>query len=443
MTRSRSNVVPFERPAAYWAVRARKHYSPRKLPDAARLMRKALEKSGDAGLALELSEIYAGMECYTAAERCMLRAAARQGLTGRLCYLIGWCALSRGEEELAERALDQSLRLDPDGIYSERAQDILEYYSWQWESPRPHCARGEELCRLSVRAVGTERAVALARKAWIKGRSPRTALWLGTLLPPGEARPYLRLAAQRLPDEMRPHLHLASASAALGDLPDVRRQLQLARRACRTLTDAELFCAAAWDMDRPRAALELVNDKLERSPASVDYLRLKYLTLRRIPGEEEQARRTLETLLEIDPDDGDGLYYRRHPEELGLNAQRTLMLSVLGSLVYCLPDRLKMGPLNRMLHLFTVSLAGDAEPEEVYRLLPEAWKKLTAAEKYSADEYRTPQITVALAVYVLLRLGRKEPAERLFAVSRGKKRMLRLLKRLSGGEADRTPRVER
>ena len=56
MTGSRSNVVPFERPAAYWAVRARKHYSPRKLPDAARLMRKALEKSGDPGLALELSE---------------------------------------------------------------------------------------------------------------------------------------------------------------------------------------------------------------------------------------------------------------------------------------------------------------------------------------------------------------------------------------------------
>ena len=37
-------VVPFERPAAYWAVKARRHYTPAQLPDAARLMRKALEK---------------------------------------------------------------------------------------------------------------------------------------------------------------------------------------------------------------------------------------------------------------------------------------------------------------------------------------------------------------------------------------------------------------
>ena len=55
MTRARTNIVPFERPAAYWAVNARTHYSPAQLPDAARMMRKALEKSGDTGLALELA----------------------------------------------------------------------------------------------------------------------------------------------------------------------------------------------------------------------------------------------------------------------------------------------------------------------------------------------------------------------------------------------------
>ena len=58
MTRARTNIVPFERPAAYWAVKARKrYYNSSELPDAARMMRKALEKSGDMGLALELAEI--------------------------------------------------------------------------------------------------------------------------------------------------------------------------------------------------------------------------------------------------------------------------------------------------------------------------------------------------------------------------------------------------
>ena len=430
MTGSRSNVVPFERPAAYWAVRARKHYSPRKLPDAARLMRKALEKSGDPGLALELSEIYSGMECYTAAERCLLRSAVRQGLTGSLCFAIGCCALSRGDEDLAEQALDQSLRLEPDGVFSERAQDILEYYPWQWISPRPHCARGEELCRRSFRAAGTPEALELARKAWQRGHSPRAALWLGMLLPPREGKKYLFRAAEQLPDELRPHLYLAGACAQTKDGPNARRQMQLARRFCRTITDAELFCTVAWEMGRPQIALSLVNEKLSHSPASVDYLRLKYLTLLRLPGEESQAGRTLETLLEIDPDDGDGLYYRRHPEEKNMNSVRPVLLSVLGGMVYALPERLQYGRLNRLLHLMTVSLNGMAETEDIYRLAPPLYARLTEAEKYSADAYRTAQITVPLTMAVLLRLGKGEEAYRLYASAPGKKRIMRLLKRL-------------
>ena len=76
MNQGKKTVVPFERPAAYWAVRARRHYHPEQLPDAARFMRKALEKSGDTGLALELAQIYSAMGCYTAAERCLLRLRA-------------------------------------------------------------------------------------------------------------------------------------------------------------------------------------------------------------------------------------------------------------------------------------------------------------------------------------------------------------------------------
>ena len=40
-------VVPFERPAAYWLFRARRHDTPEKKPAAAKMLRKALETTGD------------------------------------------------------------------------------------------------------------------------------------------------------------------------------------------------------------------------------------------------------------------------------------------------------------------------------------------------------------------------------------------------------------
>ena len=35
--REQGNVVSFERPASYWAAKARRHYTPDRLPEAARL----------------------------------------------------------------------------------------------------------------------------------------------------------------------------------------------------------------------------------------------------------------------------------------------------------------------------------------------------------------------------------------------------------------------
>ena len=40
-----TKVVPFERPAAYWRAHARRHDTPDKRPAAAKMLRKALEKT--------------------------------------------------------------------------------------------------------------------------------------------------------------------------------------------------------------------------------------------------------------------------------------------------------------------------------------------------------------------------------------------------------------
>ena len=438
MTRAGRTVVPFERPAAYWATRARQHYarrgqSPARMPDAARLMRKALEKSGDPAMALELARIYMGMGCFTAAERYLIRASARGGLTGGVCFSIGCCALNRGDEDLADDALEMSLRLDPDGPDAESAQELLEMRTYFPPQAAPRSARGQTLCRFSRRAFAAgnqAEALRLAKRAWEKAPLPQTALWLGTLLPLSEALPYFAFAARHMPGEQEPRLLLALSCHQVGFQADARRHLLLAKAMCRGVSQAEAYCAAAWEMDQPEAALALAAESLEKYPASVDYLRLKYLSLRRM-GEEAQARRALETLLEIDPDDAAGLWYRRHPEDIRPYGGRRVLLSALGHQVRTVPRRLAEGPLNRILHLMVVTLADTLEAADIYRLLPPLWRRLSPAERAACDGRKNPRYPVAFALYLLLMAGRSGPAVELYRAAPGKRRLLRALRRFA------------
>lgn len=433
MTDNRRTVVPFERPAAYWAVRARRHYTPARLPDAARLMRKALEKSGDTGMALELAQIYAGMECHTAAERCLVRAVARGGLTGGICFSIGCCALSRGQEDLAERALDLSLRLDPGGAFADQAQDTLDLYPWLQQECLPRGARGETLLQWAKEALALgdeKRALSLARRSWEKSHSAQGAMLLGALLPARESVPYFAFAVRHLPGEDRPLLLLTRACFENGQTDAARRHLNRARALCSTIAQAEAFCAVAWEMGETEAALHLIREKLEHFPASVDYLRLKYLTLKRA-GDETGAARTLETLLDIDPDDAAGLWYRRHPEDLKPYPGRMMLLTALGCQIDAVPPRLKYGPLNRILHLMTIGLADTLDAPVIYRLLPPLWKHLSPAEKRSCDEHRSTHYPLAFGLYLLLITGNQDRAREFYQSAPGKKRAKRALRRFA------------
>lgn len=437
MTRRKSNVVPFERPAAYWVGKARKHDRPSQLPDAARMMRKALEKSGDGNLALELSQIYARMHCCTASERYLMQAAARQGLTGSICFLVGCAALNRGEEDLGERALDLSLRLEPDGLFSERAQEILESYPWKQYPWRPRCARGEALSRRAqwaLMAGQPEEAAALAKQAWRKARTPEIAVQLGALLPPGKSAVYLQWAAKRLKNQLRPWLLLALACHRAGQTDKVEGALDRAEALCDTITDSEIYCQTAWEILREDKALAFIDRQIEKMPVSADYMRLRCLTLRRM-GEDEKASQALETLLEIDPDDAFALRARFHPEEMDLSPDRFALLYVLGSLIRGVPGRLKRGPLNRALHMMVMALDGDMDTRLVYRLFPPLWYRMTDAERWALDEYREPFYPAALTVGLYLTAGREEKARKMFEAAPEKKRTLRFLNRLLGNDA--------
>ena len=433
MTRTRSNVVPFERPAAYWAVKARRHDKPSQLADAARLMRKALEKSGDSGLALELAQIYSRMHCYTASERYLMRACAREGLSGPVCFLTGCAALNRDEEELGERALDLSLRLDPDGPCAEQAQEVLETYPWHQTPWRPRCSRGETLCRMAgyALAAGKSReALTLAKRAWRKAHTPEIALQLGALLPPRRGIILLTYAARRMSRAFRACLLLARAYFQAGQKEKALKALKEARRQCESITDAELFCETAWSMNAPGEALNAVDAWLEKMPLSADYLRLKYLCLMRLSRGGE-ASRTLDLLLELDPDDISARRFRINPEETALTEDRYMMLSLLGSLIYgSIPPR-KQSPLNRLLHQMVIGMDGTLTPKEIYLLVPPLWRAMTWAEQDACDSRRSGFYPAMLGVCALLAANRPKDARELFDRAPGKKRLLRFLRRFA------------
>ena len=426
MSEKRRTVVPFERSAAYWATRARRHYAPSRLPDAARLMRKALEKSGDGNMALELSQIYGGMGCFTAAERALVKAVFQNGLTGGACYLIACCALNRDEEELGERALEMSLRLDPDGPYADQAQDMLEEYPWQdWNDP-PRGARSRTLCfyaRQSLMENNPRRALALARKAWARGKSPDAALLIGVLLnTPQASLPYLTYAAHHMPGRVKPHLLLALNYARAGRREDARRQLLLARLLCSSVSQAEQYCETAWQAGFPDLAVDLSRALLAQSPASAVSLLHA--------GDDAGARRALATLLEIDPDDASALWYSRHPDDRRLFPGRLLHLGILAARMGPLPERLRPGPLNRLLHLLVMALRDRVDTETIYHLAPSLWRRLSPAEKRACDN-RTSPAPLAIALCLLLRTGQGAEARRLYAASPNKKRIGRLLRKLN------------
>ena len=429
----RPSIVPFERPAAYWQAKARRHAAPEKRPDAARLLRKAMEKNGDAGTAVALAQVYLDMECVSAAERCLLRASARRGLTGEICCLLGCCALLRGDDVLAADALDACQRLSPSEACADRAQDLLEEMPWPANDAPFRRARGESLARQAQNALAQmdfPRARALAEKAWKRGRPPHAALLQGALRRPREAVPFFRYAVRRLPGDLRARLLFSLVLYHSGQPEAALRELNAACGLCRGLNDIEELCAKAWEMGKneKERALALVQERLDGAPAGADWLRLKYLCQLHL-GQKEKARRTLESLIEIDPEDVSALWYRRHPEDGALYGGRRLVLEVLAAQLYALPERLAYGPLNRTLHGLCFLLRDQLSPAAVYRLMLPAWKNLSRTEKNMLDR-GDRHLFFCLGLYTLQQAGLQKEAQERFQALPGKKRVRRTLRRL-------------
>ena len=415
MTSERKNVVPFERPAAYWVSRAKRHDTPAKMPGAAQLMRKALEKDHDPDTAVELARIYLNMGCVTAAERLLLKAAGWGGLTGGVCFYAACCALEQEDENLAQQALDACLRLSPESGLADQAQELLETYPWTWEEPLPRGARSECLCmRARAQITGGQFAAAYAtlKRAWKRGKSADAAMLLGSLEPDGFKRVlYFLYARRHQPKSLRPKLLLIRALHQEGRTEGIPALLSQAAPMCEKISQTEFFCAAAWDTGHPEAAQTLLDEKIVQSPYSVDLMRLQYLTCKRM-GREDKARALLTRMRLIDPEDAAALRYARDPGDIAPDEHRTVYLMLLSLPLRLIPGRLREGPLNRTLHLMTMGMRERMSEKEIYHYLPSLWRRLPPRERRAADD-RDPAVLAAMSVFLLLQTGRKNKAQRL------------------------------
>lgn len=431
MKNGEKGVVPFERSAAYWAKKARKAYGPSRMPDAALMMRKALEKSGDSHVALELAAIYRSMHCISAAERYLMKAAADCGITPELCYETGLCALERQEEMIAENALDACIRLSPDSPLAHQAQDVLENYAWSWQKPEKRMARSlamSHFARVRLQKGDVKEAKKWARAAWQRGKTGEAAILYGMLQgTPREAEPYVQYAVEKMPGQIQPMLLLSQVYAQQGRMDMARAFMGLCAGMCECLQQAEAFCWMAWQMGFFGEALALAEEKLKMFPCSVDYLLLKYRSLKKM-GEREKAERVLQTILEIDPDDVCGLWHARHPEERVPYVERMMFLPILGLMTSALRRGQKRGRLNRLLHLFAFALREEADAGDVYGAIIPLWRRMNEREKKALDE-RESEAVGLMYVYVLLRLGKGASFAAALRAMPGRKRTERKLAR--------------
>ena len=431
MKQGEKGVVPFERPAAYWAKKARKAYTPSRMPDAALMMRKALEQTGDGQVALELAVIYRSMHCISAAERYLMKAAAASGISPDLCFETGMCALGRQEEALAENALDACIRMAPGSALAHEAQDVLENYPWSYQKPEKRTARSlamSHFARTRLQKGDVKGARERAEAAWQRGKTGEAALLYGMLQnTPAEAERYVLHAVEKMPGQTQPLLLLAQVYMQQGKRQMAADCMARCARMSDTLQQAEAFCLMAWQMGFTEEALAFVEEKLKMHPCSTDYMLLKYQSLLRL-GRQDKAARVLQTVLDIDPEDVCGLWYAKHPQSNAPYVSRMMFLPILGMMTSAVRAGQKRGPLNRLLHTFAFALREEEAAEEVYAVLIPLWRKLSAREKEKLDE-RDPGAMTEIYLYLLLRLGKKESLQQAMAVLPGRRQAQRRLAR--------------
>ncbi len=428
--KERSNVVPFDRPAAYWLGRARHT----KGQDQLVLLRKAAEKEDSLRANFELARAYADLQCLGAVERYVLRTLARDPLMGEAYFVLARAALAHDQEDLAVQALVLYLRIAPGGTHADRAQDILWNHPWHDDTRK----RGARANILHGRALGafrqgdTMRAVELANHALRCGGAPRglTSVLLAqiylSLKQPEEALQCL----QNMADPTHAvYLTMGQCYGRMHKPELCEVYVTLGEVLCFTLDQCRMLCLVACEAGLAELAASRLELLMQDVPFSIEWLQLMAFCKAHM-GDKAAAQALVKRVREIDPDDVWAGWCTEHPADKPPLQMVQPLDGLLTQLLQCIPPRLTPTPLNRLLHLLTISLHPYVDSKLIYSEVPPLWRALTASSKRHCDEGRDAVWQTAFSMFMLECAGYVEKSVELYLKSPHRGRVKRCLTRL-------------
>jgi tetratricopeptide (TPR) repeat protein len=298
MEKDPRNVIPFDRPAAYWRRKAERSKSMAHYSAAAQYFTHALTKSGDPDILRGLAETYAAMGSYVASNRLYLRVLAQDPFDGKSCWGLAANSHAQGCAQMMADALSAYLYVAPYGEYADAAGDILDDTPLGPDAVGKRGMRAYTLLSQSRRHEG-DGAIAwrLAARAYALDKSAEACLALAAAaVARGAARLALTLAGKafrKAPQSLAARLAYAQAMHAAGNTAGCRAMLCLTAPLADNNADAAKYCVIACRTGNAGIAARFSGKRAKRMPQSADCLRLLAAALRhggRTEEAEKQAR---------------------------------------------------------------------------------------------------------------------------------------------------------
>ncbi len=128
LLRKGNNIVPFEQDGSFYYRKAQKYIDSNNYINALSFYRKAVEKEPDnVEYLLDLAEIFTEMNYYEESNQILFHLIQDGGNVTAECYFgLGCNFLGLQEFEKASECFDKYLQIDPEGQFSDEAQDLID-----------------------------------------------------------------------------------------------------------------------------------------------------------------------------------------------------------------------------------------------------------------------------------------------------------------------------
>ncbi len=308
-TRRTGDIVPFNRPTAYWHRRAMDNRRSKRFAEAVELLRRAAGQEPDnIEIKMDLAETLSEMECFEQSSRLLYQLLSRDPNLAECYYGLACNDYGLQKNEEALDALFHYLRLAPEGPYADDARDMLEALSV--DDYPSGSSRGELLIRRGLKAFQEDRphkATEHLKRALRISRDltrVRTMLSLSLLSEgkPKEAFRHAMVACAKDPQSVQARCSLCCALWMMGKPRAAAGLLQEAARWCDSPYEELLFCHTASQLDQRELLLKFLRERSQWTPFRVGTLHslaVAYFNL----GHLKKAKGLWARILQIDPDD--------------------------------------------------------------------------------------------------------------------------------------------